>query len=347
MADEFDIVFKGGRTVFEGSDLVKGTTGAENLKDDFDGEPIDGGDFQYGDFQLVGHGKVTNVFCGKYLKLRGCLRADLHDMITLDGVNYKGKVYAKPVHHFCNKPSCPVCFLHGWAIREAGNIERRLAEAGKCFGLVEHVVCSVPVRDYGLSYKYLRKKAAMILYECGVIGGVLIFHVFRYNLVRHWYFSPHFHVLGFILGGYSRCRHCKGADCYSCDGVEGRCYKVYQRTGYIVRVLDKRKTVKGTAWYQLNHSSIDTSRRRFHVATWFGVCSYRKLRVTVEKLKALCPICRHELDDICYFGSKVFVTDRSSPDYKGSFFADLMEDGRVVWGVSVKNGSGSPKSRSW
>jgi hypothetical protein len=53
-----------------------------------------------------------------------------------------------------------------------------------------------------------------------------------------------------------------------------------------------------TAWYQLNHASYDKTKKRFHIATWFGVCSYRKLKVTPEKRKELCPICQHELVDI-------------------------------------------------
>jgi len=95
--------------------------------------------------------------------------------------------------------------------------------------------------------------------------------------------------------------------------------------GYYVKVLGKRKTVFGTAWYQLNHSSIDVTKKRFHVATWFGVCSYRKMKVTVEKRKALCPICQHELVDLHYFGNKqLCMHERDSLE-------DLEEDGRVVW----------------
>ena len=60
-----------------------------------------------------------------------------------------------------------------------------------------------------MGYEDLRNKVVKILKSRGVIGGCLIFHGFRYNNVRLWYWSPHFHVLGFVLGGYSRCRNCK------------------------------------------------------------------------------------------------------------------------------------------
>ena len=322
---DFDGLFSGQSSISKASSVLP-----DGLKDDFDEEPTSTHDVYgtYGNFQLVGHGKVTNEYCGKFLRYKGCLRVDLHNIITLEGKNFKGKIFKRKVHHFCHKPSCPVCFKSGWAIRQAGNIEGRLAEASKRFGLVEHIVCSVPVRDYGLSYKNLRKKVVKILTERGIVGGCPIFHGFRYNLRKHWYWSPHFHVLGFVLGGYSRCRNCKNKwNCRAgCGGFDDRSYQNFLKDGYYVKVLGKRKTVFGTAWYQLNHASIDISKKRFHVATWFGVCSYRKLKITVEKRKALCPICQHDLVDLLYSGNKPL-----SCSHERDSLEDLVEDGRVVW----------------
>jgi hypothetical protein len=315
------------------------------LEDDVDEEPLANSWGSHGEYSLVGNGEVTNVFCGKYMHLKGCLRVDLHNLITLDGVNYSGKVFSRKVHHWCNKPSCPICFKSGWAVREAGNIEGRLAEASKRWGLVEHIVASVPLKDYGLSFEGLRLKAVRVLAVRGVVGGVLIFHGFRYNVRKHWYWSPHFHVLGFIRGGYGRCRRCGVTPniegCRGCGGFEDRTRKAYVDDGFIVRVLGKRKTVFGTAWYQLNHASVKVGAVRFHVATWFGICSYRKLKVSVEMRKAVCPICKHDLVGIRYFGVKRIVFDRSSPDYRRDSFEDYEEDGRPVWVESVKCGSGS------
>jgi len=267
------------------------------------------------------------------------LRVDLHKLITLEGVNYTNKVFVRRVRFSCGKPSCPKCFKSGWAVREAGNVEARLKEASKHFGLVEHIVVSIPVKDYGLDLKAFRHKVIKMLKGIGVVGGCLIFHGFRYNLRKQWYFSPHFHVLGFILGGYRRCRRCKGADCYACDGgFDGKTYKLYHKNGYIVSVMGKRKTVFGTAWYQLNHSCYKTDSVRFHIATWFGNCSYRKLKVTVELRKAVCPICQHDLVGIRYFGNK-----RLNCFYERDSFEDYEEDGRIVFVERVKRryGSGS------
>ena len=116
-----------------------------------------------GDIELVGHGVVTNPeYCGKF-SYWGCLNVAAHNKASLDGVDYSGKVYSRRRYYSCDKPSCPVCYKKGWAIREAGNIEARLVEASKRFGDVEHGMISIPAKDYGHDVPYLRKKATKIL----------------------------------------------------------------------------------------------------------------------------------------------------------------------------------------
>jgi hypothetical protein len=304
--------------------------------------------WSYGDYELVGHGKITNTNCGKFLGFHGCVRTELHDKTTLDGVNYCGKVFVRKVHCTCHKPTCPICYKHGWAVREAKMIEARLSECSKHFGQVEHIIVSVPKSDYGLTLESLRSKAVqVVMKKRGVIGGVIIFHAFRYRNrgillggVFHpygWYWSPHFHVLGYILKGYGKCRSCKCmkdgtfAKCRSCAGFEGRTRRQFEKDGYIVKVKDKRKTVAGTAWYQLNHASVKRNSEQFRVATWFGVCSYRKLKVTPELRKEVCPICQHDLERLRYSGAKSFVCDKATPGYKQDTVEDASEDGLPVW----------------
>jgi len=290
-------------------------------------------------FSLVGNGNVTNSRCGTFASHWGCVCVELHDKITLDGHDHRGKVYVQKVFNSCDKPSCPVCYKRGWAVREAGKIEGRLKEAANRFGQVEHIVCSVPVKDYGLDLAHLRKKVIAVLSSCGVVGGCIIFHGFRYRQGKGWFWNVHFHVLGFVLGGYGHCRHCTGGNCYTCDGVEGRLYRAYRENGYIVRVLGERRTVGGTAWYQLNHASIKEGVRRFRVATYFGVCSYRKLKVSPELRRRFCPICQHDLERLRYFGSKDWFSGEF--EKKNNFEADYYEDGRPVWEVDTRfQGSG-------
>jgi hypothetical protein len=76
--------------------------------------------------------------------------------------------------------------------------------------------------------------------------------------------------------------------------------------------------------------------RKFRVRSivWFGRISYRKMKVTYEIRKILCPLCKHELEDARYFGSKVFQFDPSKTDYIAKGWLPLVEDGLVVWVVS-------------
>ena len=300
--------------------------GFDDFDDSFD-EPVNTS-HTFGKFQLVGHGKITNKFCGKYIGLKGCLRVDLHNIVTLDGKSYRGKIFRRIVHHFCNKASCPVCFKSGWCLRQAGTIEARLVEASKRFGMIEHIVASIPPKDYGLSYEAMRKKIDKVLKSRRVIGYVKIFHGFRYNIRKRWYWSPHFHVLGFILGGFERCRGCEKS-CLGCDGFKERQKNLYFKDNYLVKVLARRKTIFGTAYYQLTHATRDITKRRFHVATWAGVCSYRKLKVTPEKRKELCPLCQHDLIDVEYLGLKSLSSERDA-------FEDFEENGLPAWSEKAK-----------
>ena len=289
---------------------------------------------RHGDFSLVGHGKITNEHCGKHKSYFGCLNVKGHNRIGSDGLNHKGQVFVRKVLHSCDKPSCPICYKYGWATREAGKLEMRLLAASQQFGEIEHIMCSVPRRDYGLSYEELRVKVVKILESRGVHGGVLIFHAFRCTQRKHWYFSPHWHVLGFIRGGY-KCRGCtKG--CWNCDGFEGLVRRLRENDGYIVKVGEKRKTIGGTAWYQLNHASVKVGVVRFHVATWFGVCSYHKLKVFPEKRRRVCPICGEELVKLRFNGN-MFVMNEHLSSNEHFFFDDAVdESGHKNWVVDTK-----------
>jgi hypothetical protein len=327
---------------------------AFRLRQEFDGlqdgvsvEPVVDGYGTYGDFQLVGHGKVTNEFCGTFLSFKGCLRGDLHEGKVWKGLDCSHKAFIRVLHHWCNKPSCPTCFESGWAVREAGRIEERLKAASKHFGEVHHIVASVPLRDYGLSFEALRSVVVKALSVRRVVGGVLLFHGFRYNnaeearrkrVVVGWYWSPHWHCLGFILGGFSKCRHCENVDrslrgnCRGCSGFYGKSMDAYGDDAFIVEVMEERLTLFGTAWYLLNHASLKVSVPLFRVATWWGVCSYRKLKVTPEKRKDLCPICHEELFKLFHVGARRIVKVKGERGYAPCFLDGLVAgDGSPNW----------------
>ena len=302
------------------------------------------GDFSglFGEFNLAGHGVVTNSSCGKFKSFLVCARTDLHKLVTLDGKNYSGKVYVKKLFNSCDKPSCPICYKYGWAVRESFKVSARLGAASKRFGLVEHFSVSLAKKDYGLSFKATRRKAIDACLARGIVGGVIFFHRDRFNDWKRWYVSPHFHVLGFLLGGYGRCRSCRQQYCSTCDGFEGRTRKLNLTDGFVVKVCTddsgvagERETVGGTAWYMLNHSSYEVGVKRSNVAVWFGCCSYRKLKVTVEMKKHVCPICQHDMEKMRYLGSKPdILASYDAVLGKGSgvgSYADAVEDGLDVW----------------
>ncbi len=313
----------------------------------------------FGVFQLCGHApKPTNDRCGSFRKVVGCSRVELHNKVMFDQkmglVNCSGKGYFRPVFHSCDKPSCPVCYERGWAIREARNIDFRLEEISKrldhvAFGDVEHIIVALPPKYWSLDYEGLRGLCDRVLSSRGVVGGAKIFHGARFKPdTRVWYWSPHFHALGFIRGGYRRCRGCVGHCKKGCDGFVDRNYRLNEVDGCYVKVKGKRKTVFGTAWYQLHHSSIRTDVKRFHAVTWFGICSYRKMKIPKElrkeyneKHRKKCPICGSNLVRHEYCGRNLsiiawFRKRRGARESVEGVF-DRVSD----WSEVVERGSGS------
>ena len=135
-------------------------------------------DVGHNNYQPVGRGLRTSLFCGKWIGLSVCKNVEGHKGISLGGTDCTGKVVVRHRHMWCRKSSCPVCFIRGWSVRGARNIEGRLIEADRRgFGKVEHIMVSVAVADRGLSEFEMRKKCRYALFDRGVVGGCMIFHV--------------------------------------------------------------------------------------------------------------------------------------------------------------------------
>jgi len=321
--------------------------------DSFDSEPVkaSSGIGFLAEYPLVGGGEKTNDYCGNFSSRYVCDRVDLHEAIGKQiGKDYAGKAFVRKVHFSCDKPSCPVCYRHGWVIREARKMEARLVEGSKQLGLdVEHIFVSINPKDYGISdEKVLRAMALKALDELGVIAGGAIFHGSRRRRYEHiaggafrqfgtnW--KPHYHDLGFIRGGY-KCRDCKRKnDCLEgCGGFDDRRWQYFLKTGvYVKVVLAKRKSIFSTAKYQLNHSSIKRGATRSHVVTWHGALSYRKMKVKVVKKAFDCPICKSPLKEMDYSGKKHFVLNRYAFGYVQDSMEDLFEGRRRVYNDSPK-----------
>lgn len=72
-------------------------------------------------------------------------------------------------------------------------------------------------------------------------------------------------------------------------------------------------------------------KKRTRGLVWIGALSYRKMKITYESRKMLCPLCKHELEPHRYYGSHVFQLDSMKPDYKANFWSPLYENGELVW----------------
>ena len=280
-------------------------------------------DVGHSNFMPVGRGVKSSPLCGKHVGYDVCKNVEGHKGVSVSGVDWTGKIGVRHRHMWCHRSGCPVCFIRGWSVREARSITSRVEEGIKRgLGKIEHVVVSVAVADRDLSESVFRKKCRDALFDRGVLGGGMTFHGYRVDKKRDvlvW--SPHYHTLGFILGGFDRCRVCVHVreDCASCDGLKGKEVRGYARDKYLVKVLAERKTVFGTAWYNLNHATVRIGIKRFHVVTWFGVCGNRKYATPKVKSEVICPACGEEMVRSVYVGSRYIVKDVGHPDYVSVF----------------------------
>ena len=279
----------------------------------------------HSNFQPVGRGLRTSLFCGKWVGFSVCKNFEGHEGVSVGGVDCTGKVVVRHRHMWCRKSSCPVCFIRGWSVRGARSIEGRLIKAVRLgFCDVEHVLVSVPHVDYDLPESVLRANCRKALFDRGIIGGCMIFHGFRVDKERDvlvW--KPHYHVLGFVVGGYS-CRECaRKWNCLKgCGDFDDRAWQAYNEDGYFVKVFPKRETVFGTAFYQMNHATIRVGIVRFHAVTWFGCCGNRKFKSLNLVSEVLCPVCKSVMVRSVYMGKRHVVKDIGHVDYVPWFVDD-------------------------
>lgn len=334
--------------------------------------------------ERVGNGVQTAEYCGSYRATYGCLHVEKHDKSTLDLVNHKGKVPLKKIFQSCDKPSCPVCFKRGWANLEARKGFKRIEAISRGYvdsdgkkhmglGQAEHIISSVPRSDYVLPFDKLKAKNQAVLESRGVLGGFSIFHLQRYRDFKKaaeqgkpqgWYISPHWHTVGWVNGGYGKCRGCPNAwkdpvdggmhvkkteKCLVCNGFEGvtrrrflkegGVFKESNGLGWIVKVKGERKSIQATLFYQLSHATFVRGSERAHVGTWWGVAGYTRAKLVKEdrKLDFPCPICGSPMVEVVRVGGveeEWWVKEWEEP------FLD--KDGKPTWAVVQKE-----EKRKW
>jgi hypothetical protein len=242
--------------------------------------------------------------CGKIFAV-GCLNVEAHQGMNLDGVDMTGKAVVKYVRNSCHRALCPICWVD-WANREAKKAVRRLDafvlknHGGKRLRPI-HVVVSLPRFDYFLPFDKMREKSYGVLKHVNLLGGMMIYHPRRKKKSGEWYYSPHFHVVGY--GWIRDVRH------------------VYVYSGYVVRNLGVRRSVKATVFYQLSHCGISED---YHTVTWFGCLSYNKLRVPkIEDEPSVCPLCGQRLRKLLWIGKdENFVGWMHEEVESGFYFED-------------------------
>lgn len=288
--------------------------------------PVD--DKGYENYTPVGRGEKSSDFCAVFRRFKGCKNFLNHE---------SGGMVVRLKHWWCHKPNCTVCFIRGWAVRGARSIIARLEEGvRRGFGKIESISVSVPPEDYGLPEEVLRKRCRDALFDRGVSGGCMIFHGFRIDKIRRvlgW--SVHYHFVGFIKGGFDRCRECvhEYGDCASCDGFKGREVRGFARDRYLVKVHEERESVFGSAWYFLHHATVKVSfLKRFHSFTWIGVCGNRKYSSAqfIESAEDVCLECGEEMKDYMYTGECRIVKDVGDADYKPCFVVSRAESDDFV-----------------
>jgi hypothetical protein len=285
-------------------------------------------------YMPVGRGGVTSSRCGKHICFRRCGDVEHHH----------GMFEGKDVWHNCvvncHRPCCSRCWKYGWAVREANSIDSRFLTAESVLGLryvdVEHLFASVPEKDYGLSYADWSRASILGLKRSGGLGGCNIFHAHRKDRVkRELFFSPHFHSLAYIWGGYDRCRNCiKVGCCWDCDGFEGVTRRAHVDDGWIVGlaknekgVIEKRKSIFGTAWYQLEHSSLEVGVRRFQIVKWWGVLGNCKLKTVLRPVEHKCVACGGFMErSFLPFDVESVVANRGERGFVKNFTIDHVLD---------------------
>ena len=259
------------------------------------------------EWSLVGHG-LQYADCGT-LRYRGCLNVEGH-YEALDR-DQNGKAFVQVYRRSCARKECPICY-ESWAGLEAGRTEYRVkAYSRRKWHRPIHLVVSPDPSLWFMDYEAMRSETYKVLKRVGIVGGCEIFHPFREKCCVcgslkdfeekvcvkcgfdrfEWYFSPHFHVIGF--------------------GWHSGFVK-----NWVVRNFGVRESVHATIMYQLSHAGV---HKNYHTVTWFGDLAYNKLKIEpLVEAKPVCPLCGLDLVPLIHVGeSKV-----PPPIEEGDYFLD-------------------------
>lgn len=266
----------------------------------------------HGEWVQAGRGVPSSKICGKVKGTLVCHHIEHHKGIVINGVDFTGKSAVSHDYYHCKNPLCPICFARGYAVREAQVIEGRIAEGvERGYGAPEHIALSPPRSLRGLPVPELVKLAEVACKDRGITGYSLLFHGRRMDMdsgMLVW--SPHFHLIGFVAGGFDVCRGCvhNREDCDSCKAFKGREVRGYKKDGWIAKVEPRRKSIFGSAYYVLHHVSVRVGLRRFQRVRWCGLLGRRNFKSVKPKVHVDCLVCktagfRCEAEHEAYWGA--------------------------------------------
>jgi hypothetical protein len=131
-------------------------------------------------------------------------------------------------------------------------------------------------------YLKMRKKVYKLCRKYGMVGGVVVFHPYRYDEFDEAYNveGEHWHICG--LSNWIT----SGDVCWG-------------ETGWILKVIQPRvRKLYKVLYYMYEHALWLESR---HTITWFGACAYNKGVKEIERKirnyepKHKCPMCGNEM----------------------------------------------------
>ena len=215
-----------------------------------------------------------HCWCGLWQTI-GCLNEKLHEKLG------KGRsIFVKQYQRSCYRGSCEECYPK-WIARQANLATRKIEHYSKKTKLRPiHLMLFIPPSQHCLPIEKLRSRMKKILKKAHWKGGAVIFHPFRFDEnTRNFYYSPHFHLVGF--------------------GYRFQIAEAFGKYGWFIKIGEERESVFQTFCYLLSHCGI---RKGNHTVTWIGDLSYSKLKLEKEPKITCCPVCSGKLVPIYYDG---------------------------------------------
>lgn len=278
--------------------------------------------------------EITKDTCGSWL-YRGCLNYRAHMKFTIIegqqtlsgnsanvvGAGAKGQDVVDAYMLSCGRLSCPVCYEKacGKAAAKVEHRQKQFKRKGRSTKYY-HWTVSPPVSLRYEEPKTLWSMAQEISKMAGIQGGSIMFHHLRgYNedqksedlaagfswktAPASWIYSPHFHVIGVGFTSERKIDH------------------MHQETGWVVKNLGERQSIKSTAHYQLSHAYIPEGRA--HAIRWFGVMSYNKLKVApLPPQEHKCPGCGADFQKLVFVSTEAEHIVKSKIQSEGVYRLD-------------------------